>query len=676
MKNIINILAVLSLLFTANACQEGDAWKNVAWVTDEKVDIGFNGLSTSMDVAYKGASLPFTVNCSSEWAFAGFPSWVKVVDSVLVVEENKSTSSGRSCIIYITGKGFKIPISINQSKAEPYIGFSDNYIELSGQATSSQIQVLSNEAWSVVCNDSWVTISENVADGLLNVNVTANNNGYSRQATIYFTTTSGATGSVVIEQQEPDVTLSYEKLTVPRRGASGSINVECIAPFTVECTYSWIDYEVDAANPSLLRYTIQPNNTTEMRTGYLYIKVGEKKVALQVDQHPLLLSFSETSLTLPSAGGSKQFQIIGNDAWEINKTDLPAWLTIDEQVVLKDSISQITVTATENLSALNSRSYTLKACSKSNQANTAHIAIQQECKQFVIGSDVLKFSGVASTQTIAVKADSKWSAVSNESWITLKAVTEDNPSLVVTVADNPTASERNGSITFTMLDGVYTLKVKQLSKYMDINPSTATFSSKGGEYTIEIASDDTWSASMTSSITWLTFSSTSAGTGNGVLKLTATDNNSLAWRATLLTITTGIGNVYNVTITQEPRTLVTSRTSLLFPKRGGDESFTITTDGKFEVTKDVDWLSYRIVGNNVVVTAEKNSLSTERTGKLKIRLTDLLDGELAVEIPVTQKSNMVQVVLNGYGNDVNIDDHINSNNSITIGGYGSDVNLD
>jgi hypothetical protein len=116
--------------------------------------------------------------------------------------------------------------------------------------------------------------------------------------------------------------------------------------------------------------------------------------------------------------------------------------------------------------------------------------------------------------------------------------------------------------------------------------------------------------------------------------------------------------------------------NLIFPKRGGEMSFSVVSDGKYEITKEGDWFSFNVIGNNIVVTTDVNSDGVVRSGKLIIRLTDLLSGECVVEVPVTQYLNLVQILLGGYGDDVNLDDNTTIKTNITIGGYGDDVNLD
>lgn len=693
MKNIINILAVLSLLFTANACEEGDAFEYYDFVSDEYDYFNYyhslDNHSNNIDVSYKHSIVPFRITARYGYAppankiLSALPSWTSFVDTTystnyyyyshaLHIYENQSMQS-RSGILTFKYREFPFYYFITQTGADPYLTvLSNDFLKFEGTASSSQVQISSNEGWTATCSKSWVTLTENVADGRLTISVEANTNGTSRTATVYITSDSGITGKITIEQLEPDVDLSYETVTVPRAGYSGTVTVNTIASYSVVCSYPWIDFEKDASNPSLLRYTVQPNTTTSTRTGYLYVKVGTNQVMLSINQHALQLSLSESTLSLPATGGSKQFSITTNDAWEINKDDLPSWLTIDEQVVLKDSVAQITVTAPENASAVNSRSYKLYVYSKSNSLCYEYITIQQDCQKINLDKNSLLFGSGVGTQSVTINSSGKWTASSNDEWITVKV---ENSSLNVSVTENTTAEVRDGTVTVSFNDKDLTIKVHQACKYFNVKPSTDVFTSKGGQHTLEITSDDTWSASLPDSATWLTLSATS-GSGNGTLTLTAADNPYMTSREAQLTLTTGNGKVYIITFNQPGRTLAASVNNLIFPKRGGEMSFSVVTDGKYEITKEGDWFDYNVIGNNIIVTTDVNSDGVVRSGKLTIRLTDLLSGECVVEVPVTQYLNLVQILLGGYGDDVNLDDNTTIKTNITIGGYGDDVNLD
>ena len=688
MKNIINILAVLSLLFTANACEEGDAFEYYDFVSDEYyscyIDNSLN--SNNIDVSYKRSIVPFRIySTNAAVTSSALPSWASFVDTTysyssvyynynhaLNINENLSRES-RSGILTLKYREYPFDYFITQAGADPYLTLSESTLEFPAVSVSPVVvTVSSNEEWTASCPKSWVTLAEYVAGGSLTILLSNNTGGSSRSATVYVTSASGISKTITIEQQQADVNLSYENVTVPRAGKTGTVTVNTLATYSVECNYAWIDFEKDASNPSLLRYTVQPNTTTSVRTGYLYVKVGTKKVALCIKQHALQLSLSESTLSLPATGGSKQFSITTNDAWEINKDDLPSWLTIDEQVVLKDSVAQITVTAAENVSAVNSRSYKLYVYSKSNSLCYKYITIQQDYQKINLNVNTLSFSSGNDGVNVLINSTGKWTASSNDEWITVKA---EYPFLYVSVTENTSTESRDGTVTVSLNDKDLTIKVHQACKYFNVKPSTDVFTSKGGKHTLEITSDDTWSASLPNNVTWLTLSATS-GSGNGTLTLTAADNPYTTSREAQLTLTTGNGKVYTITFNQPGRTLAASVNNLIFPKRGGETSFSVVTDGKFQVTKEGDWFSFNVIGNNIVVTTDVNSTGVVRSGKLIIRLTDLLSGACVVEVPVTQYLNLVQILLSGYGNDVNLDDNTTTKTNITIGGYGNDVNLD
>jgi hypothetical protein len=142
---------------------------------------------------------------------------------------------------------------------------------------------------------------------------------------------------------------------------------------------------------------------------------------------------------------------------------------------------------------------------------------------------------------IAVAAPSgcNWTAASNDSWIVITSSESGSGNGVVnyTVRENFTGNPRQGSITI----GGQTLAVIQDSKtsadcqYV-IDNSRKSYASNGGSGTLTISTEASCAWAATSSASWLTFTSTNIGIGNGVVAYSVAPNAGPSGRKTTITI--------------------------------------------------------------------------------------------------------------------------------------------
>lgn len=158
-----------------------------------------------------------------------------------------------------------------------------------------------------------------------------------------------------------------------------------------------------------------------------------------------------------------------------------------------------------------------------------------------------------SKKNIDITANVSWTAVSNQSWLTVAPASGfGNATVVFTAQENPTTSTRVALVTFTA-NGLsnQTVTVTQDAggvPYLVVNQSELNFNATTNTaQKIDIISNVSWTA--TSSQPWLTLNSTS-GTGIASISANASDNSVTASRTAVVTITAAGLTPKTVNVTQ------------------------------------------------------------------------------------------------------------------------------
>jgi hypothetical protein len=193
-----------------------------------------------------------------------------------------------------------------------------------------------------------------------------------------------------------------------------------------------------------------------------------------------------------------------------------------------------------------------------------------------------------------------------------------------------------------------------------------SFASIGGSIKMSITTNDTWTAKIEGSPSWLKLSKTS-GAGNIDITATASDNPTTESRNATIIFETKYSQNIKVVVTQEALQFSIDTYELTFYGKGGSsESVTISTNRQYKITVSDTWLSVKQIGNTFTVTASENTTPTPRTGTISFVLTDLTVGEMSYSIDVLQFNNGSSILRYEYGEDIDYDQYAKSFGNIRI----------
>ncbi len=620
------------------------------------------------------------------WKFSDVADWISLTplsgnasaSVTLNAQANNNADNARTAIFYLQSNdpdwNYSRAMSVSQAKAAPTLSVDETSLSFGGNASQQKANIIANCTWSASCSDSWVTLSPDVASGTLIISVSANPQSTYRSSTIYISYGSGKSTSIRITQSPANITSSVYTLQYENVASKYDVTIESEEDWTSTVSDSWIIVKPDngKAGKTSVSIEVTPNTSISSRNGYVSIKIGTtERLQIAIQQKGIYIDADE-DLIFSSIEESKKLSIRSNTGWIV--TSKPNWITLSKET--GDGNSEITVTSSENPNTT----------SRTGEIVLGQVGLTLECRVKVtqlgktLSTDVtlLEFSDKASQMTFNLVSDAVWTSTQTAQWFTTTPTSgRGNATIMVAAEDNNTTEERTGTINYAYVDKTTYVNVHQLAKYMTIDNQSFEFDSKGGSHTIELSTNEEWTAEIEHNVSWLKLSK-SSGSGNAVITLTAEDNASVNTRSTTVIINTKHAQSIRILVSQKPRHLSVSTSSILFFANGGtSETVSIDTDGTYNIKSDASWFTVNEgEGNTFTVYATKNSSDEMRRGKIIISLIDLKEGTLTLELTVSQAGEGSSFIINGYPEDQNWNYVGGGSLSVTIDGYTSDKNWD
>ena len=229
--------------------------------------------------------------------------------------------------------------------------------------------------------------------------------------------------------------------------------------------------------------------------------------------------------------------------------------------------------------------------------------------------------GAGPTVSVSAVNGCTWTAISNDSWLTVTsgAIGNGNGSVTFSVVSNP-FNARSGSLTIAG----HTLSVQQAACTYAITPTTYGASPGGGATTVTVSAVNgcTWTAASNNS--WISITSGASGNGNGSVAFSV-ELNPFNVRSGSLTIARQTFSVQQATscvFTLNRQTISVPPD----PRPGVTRSVSVNTSGEqcdWTASTSDSWITI-VTGSNYVgdktveISAMPNTTATTRTGKLLV----------------------------------------------------------
>ena len=680
-KHLIYIIAALLLVGCSEQYDESlglSPTLTPRYVNVTPTSLTYSSSEGSQSLTVTSMQTPWKMENGIDWVSVSPMSGEASGTVGVNVTENVSGDDARTGIFYLKANvedwRHETPISVTQAGATPTITLSKTEFDFPGTPTTETVTVSANCSWSISSSADWLVATQQ--GSTISLSATSNESDDYRTATIsvVHTGTTNVTKTITVRQAPASITASTEALVFNNTAGSVDVTITSQANWTASTSESWIEVSPTSgtSGSSTMKVSVSPNTATSERTGYVIVSIGGiQRIQIPVRQRGIYIETDKTELSFKASGGSLDLSVLSNTSWTVS-TDAK-WFTISPDKGEGDG--KVTVTAQENPNTA-SRSGVIHLTQPGLNIDVS-VTVKQEGKSFDVNTTVLNFNDKQETQTVQITTDGTWSAQASESWITLSPKSgSGNATLSITVSENTSDNERTGEVTVTMGDKNAKIGVVQKGKYFTVSNNLLTYTSKGGTLNVAITTNDKWTATVKGNSQWLKLSSTS-GTGDIDVKVTAADNPSMKSRADTIVFATIHDQSIRVVVKQDARYLKVDTRELMFYAKGGtSEAITVTTDGAYSITCSDSWLTVKESGNTFTVTASENKTIDARTGYVTIALTDLKDDTYSLKLTVTQLNYGGSFLKDGYGDDVNYDDKGNTTGTLTITGFGSDSNYD
>lgn len=663
MKNIC-FTAIFNILFSlfVCSCSDGNYWDNAELVpslVSRYLNISDHNISFGASASTRVVNVE---SLHTSWLISGIDStWLEVSpkdgDSDTKVDfavlENVSGDDSRTCILNFEstseGYDYQSQLSVTQSYASPYITPEKTSYSFSGSETTFEIPVKSNIKWDASCTKKWVEVLPNTDGTAIRVKVGANDSGSSRSASIVLKGKIEQT--ITLSQAMAQIHVnSSGTLQIDKDGGTYEMRFSSEAPWTAETSEAWLSVNpsIGDVKESRLQISATPNETSNSRTGYVYLKIGGKTIIeLKVSQSGCYIETMVKEITFGSNEATNEIQVNSNTKWEV--LECPSWISVSPKS--GDGNMLISISVKDNPNA--SDCHGTVRIGRANSTIYTDIEVTQRGKVFGEIASKLHFEDFASSKEVDVQTDGQWTAGTHESdWITVTPTSgRGNGVLKISVTENIGTDTRAGRVSVSVGNTTRWINIEQSGKYFVIDTShTPTIPAIGGSHTISFKTNETWVASSSSK--WITLSQ-SSGQGDANIKITAADNPSIYTRKDTTVISPSVHKPVMVITKQDAKYLKLNVLSLSYFSKGGtSDLITIDTNGIFTITTKQSWITINQSDKTFTVTVTKNSEGTRREGKVSVSLIGLANGETCIaEIPVIQTDETTKIVTIAFPED-------------------------
>lgn len=349
-----------------------------------------------------------------------------------------------------------------------------------------------------------------------------------------------------------------------------------------------------------------------------------------------------------------KYSIDGINFYVIGDSNNPATVPDVDAGTVQTQVNLSSITQLQNVineTPVTFRIYAWGASGSSGSFGFAKTPVSTTTNCLAIGGtvDALTLSSSASTinllktlnstSSATITSNTTWSAVSDQSWLSVSGATKGNGTLIFTTTEtNPTIYARTANVTLSAANLTNrTITVTQAAgdATLSVSGTTAAVTkASGSTASLTVTSNSTWTA--TSDQTWLTV--TSGATGNGTITFTTSSANPYITTrvATVTIIATGVANK-TVTVTQAvgDATLNVSGTTAAVTKASGSTtSLTVTSNSTWTATSDQTWLNVTsgATGDGTITftTASANPYITTRVATVTLKAAGVTDKTVTV----------------------------------------------
>ena len=376
-------------------------------------------------------------------------------------------------------------------------------------------------------------------------------------------------------------TVSPASQTVPISGGSVSVDVstQSFCSWSAVSSLSWATVTPDTqfTGNGTVTLSVQPNTGGASRSGL--VRIAGRDFNLQQQGTNCSYALNPTSANVNAGGGGSSFSVTAQTGCAWNAVSNASWITVTSG---GSGSGNGTITFSAQANSGIARNGTITVGGQTFTVNQA-----SGCS-YILSAAGANFGATGGTGTVNVTGGNgcAWTAVSNTSWITVTSGNNGsgNGTVTFSVAANSGAS---GTGTITIAGQTFTVTQSAGCSYT-LSPANASVPVGGGTTNFNINAGAGCAWNTVSNISWLTITSGSSGSGNGLISVSVAANTGGSRTGT---ITAG-GQTFTVN-QSGVCTYSLSSTSISGAAGGFSGSVTVTTgDGcAWSASSNASWIT-------------------------------------------------------------------------------------
>lgn len=668
-----------------------------------------------------GGGMTFEVTSqSTPWKIDNVPAWVTVSPASGSASANVSLSVSpydraetRIGIFSFSSAShdwsYSKTMTVRQSGVEPVLTVEKREFSFDGQSHSETVKAESNFDWAINNNgNSWISITFNGSE--MTLSVTANETGKDRSGTVDIRFEGRLMTTFTVTQLAAEVSMTTDALNFENGAGSYSLTITSEAAWNIVNYNDWINVSPlsGSVGETTVTVTVPPNPRDEARDGSLFVRFansGQQIAEIPVHQDGIVIELQDYSdayyQNLTSLGGDFTWYLRSNTEWSI--VQVPDFLTVSP--LSGNGTTPLSVSFPENPTFDTHGGEFIIERTSTGYRNSYWL--QQRARTYDLSQTRVECNDLAQTIYVDVETEGDWGFSNDNNFFTLSPMaSRGNQRISVSVPENTDYSSREGTARFSLygiqgydngIAQVADLVVYQSGwqdKYHYISQDIE-LTSEAGTLPVDIATNDGWSASITTDASWIRIDGPASNKGGGTLTIAYDRNPSANVRSATVRILLEHLDPVEITITQAGQAIRLGSDALYFFAKGGSTTVIVDADDAYTVTKESgDWFSVQVdyENNRFTVTAEAYDGNVERTGSIVVSLNNLESGSFSLTLPVVQ-TTAAGFTREGFQadrdlnigasggisfrvNSFTVDRNWNGGSRITIGGegYGNDEN--
>lgn len=417
-------------------------------------------------------------------------------------------------------------------------------------------------------------------------------------------------------------------LSFDAQPSSKKVNVEADqTDWTISVPAKWVTVNPTSGSTSTaVDFSAQLNNSADTSRVCVATVVSNVSdwnssfpITITQGKNTPYITLTEKAIVCSATQQSLSFSVSSNTEYTIENTGA-SWLHVNSH-----SATSVNFSVDENNTGIE-RTAILTLNAKSYKGVSATVSVRQKIANISSTKETLSFGHPSGSQSIEIESEASWTATCT-GWISVSPTSgkAGKTNVTISVPNNASVNNRSGSVYFNIADNNnIEVPVKQEGVTLEVSTDNVSFNSFGSTQSVTITSNDNWSIS--SKPEWVSIDKTSAD-GDATIQISTVENNTTIAKSGEIVIFTNDGVASKtIQVRQDAKTVDYADATLSYGYMPGSQSIHFTTDGKWTLTKDADWITVDQTSGSgdatLTITVDENNTTEKREGTISLLIAD------------------------------------------------------